>query len=138
MKWASSLFVLLVEDDEADAMCTVRALRASSHAIQIERVLDCEAALDRLRTSGEDERRLVLLDWHLPQMSGREMLRVMAQEPKLAGIPVVILSGDESEDALNDSYGLGARAFVQKPSNAEGYEQLVGDIVKFWEATELN
>ncbi len=135
---AERLFVLLVEDDEADAVCTVRALRASSHAIQIERAVDCERALELLRTSDEDERRLVLLDWHLPQMSGKEMLRVMAQEPKLAGVPVVILSGDESEDALNDSYGLGARAFVQKPSSPQGYEQLVGDIVKFWEATELN
>lgn len=132
------LFVLLVEDDEADATCTVRALRASSSAIRVERVFDCEGALAWLRKSDDDQRRLVLLDWHLPQMSGQQMLRVMRQEPKLAGIPVFILSGDESEEALNDSYGLGARAFVQKPKNSQGYGDLVRELVKFWEATEPN
>lgn len=132
------LFVLLVEDDEADAMCAVRALRACSHSIEVERAVDCEGALARLRRADDDERCLVLLDWHLPQMSGQEMLRVMGREPKLSGIPVVILSGDESEEALNDCYGLGARAFIQKPNDPQGYEDLVREIVRFWQSTDLN
>jgi CheY-like chemotaxis protein len=132
------LLVLLVEDDDADATCTVRALRASSSAIRVQRVLDCEEALVWLRKSDDDQRRLVLLDWHLPRMSGQQMLCVMRKEPKLSDIPVFILSGDESEEALNDSYGLGARAFVQKPKSPQGYSELVRELVKFWEASELN
>lgn len=135
---SDSLVVLLVEDDEADARSTERALGASPRDIEVRHCRDGEGALEWLRNADQDKRTLVLLDWHLPQMSGREVLRLMAQEPRLAQIPVVILSGDSTEETLNDSCGLGARAFVEKPNNPQGYSDMVSSIVSFWDSDDLN
>lgn len=137
-RMSDSLFVLLVEDDEADARSTERALGASERNIHVRHCSSGEGALEWLRGADQDIRTLVLLDWHLPEMSGGDLLRVMAREPRLAGIPVVILSGDGTEDALNDSCGLGARAFVQKPNSPRGYREMVSAIVSFWDLSDLN
>lgn len=137
-RMSDSLFVLLVEDDEADARFTERALGASERNIHVRHCSSGEGALEWLRGADQDIRTLVLLDWHLPQMSGGDLLRVMAREPRLAAIPVVILSGDGTEDALNDSCGLGARAFVQKPNSPSGYREMVSAIVSFWDVSDLN
>jgi CheY-like chemotaxis protein len=38
--------------------------------------------------------RLILLDWHLPDLGGAEVMQEVMRNPKLADVPVVLMTGD--------------------------------------------
>jgi len=58
---------------------------------------------------------LVLLDLHLPDMSGEDVLRELKADPATADIPVAILSADASEGQRRRLLGQGAVAYLTKP-----------------------
>ena len=87
----STIRVLLVEDDESDAMLVKRALgEASRDRFHVERVDRLEVGLERLADSGID---VVLLDLALPDARDMEaFVRVREVAPE---VPVVVLSGTD-------------------------------------------
>lgn len=58
---------------------------------------------------------LVLLDLRLPGMHGFEVLRWIRQQPKLAKLPVVVVTGMETASDARRAQELGASAFMTKP-----------------------
>jgi signal transduction histidine kinase len=103
--------VLIVDDSEDDIEMLTRFLagedtliRGLSDSTQTEQVFD-EFAPD-----------LVLLDLHMPQMGGLEILRRLKDARERQGfLPVVILTGDVGQAARNDALDLGADDYLTKP-----------------------
>jgi PAS domain S-box-containing protein len=58
---------------------------------------------------------LVLLDLHLPDIPGEEVLRRLRADERTAAIPVVILSADARPGLTTHLLQAGARAFLTKP-----------------------
>jgi PAS domain S-box-containing protein len=58
---------------------------------------------------------LILLDLHLSDMDGQEVLLRLKSEPRTRQIPVVILSADASPGQIEHQVGLGAVAYLTKP-----------------------
>ncbi|MBR5049900.1 MAG: EAL domain-containing protein [Desulfovibrio sp.] len=56
---------------------------------------------------------LVLLDLHMPGMSGQDVLRTLKADPELGKIPVIVMTGES--DAEIESLELGASDFIPKP-----------------------
>lgn len=89
--------ILLVEHNAADAARMARAFKRAKLRI----VSDAEAGLDYLFGTGRYARRkparpqLILLDLHLPQMSGMEFLQRVKGDERTRDIPVVVLTASE-------------------------------------------
>src|SRR4029077_724463 len=81
--------LLVVEDDSRSREALSRLLRHVG--FQVETAADGPAALETLKRVSPS---LVLLDLMLPGIDGVEVLRRIRGEPRLADIPVVLLSGD--------------------------------------------
>jgi signal transduction histidine kinase len=58
---------------------------------------------------------LILLDLHLPDLHGREVLQQLKHEPDTAAIPVVILSADATPGQVELLKEAGAADFMTKP-----------------------
>ncbi|WP_436531792.1 ATP-binding protein [Actinoplanes sp. HUAS TT8] len=58
---------------------------------------------------------LILLDLHLPDMPGEELLALLKSEPATGGIPVVVLSADATEHSRARLRDAGATAYLTKP-----------------------
>lgn len=58
---------------------------------------------------------LVLLDANLAQESGVELVAEMKTDPQLAGIPVIMLAGSESEYLVIENSVYAADGIIQKP-----------------------
>ena len=56
---------------------------------------------------------LVLLDLQMPRMGGMEVLKVMKEEDELRGIPVIVMTADQSAEV--DCLKIGAIDFIPKP-----------------------
>jgi CheY-like chemotaxis protein len=130
--------ILLAEDSENDAELTIGALAEYNLSNHIVRVSDGAAALDYLYRRGRFTDRLgldpilLLLDLKMPKVSGLEVLRCMKESPKLAHIPVVMLSSSCEELDLREAKRLGANAYVVKPVNFHDFVDAVKTIGKFW------
>ena len=102
---------MVADDCEADCALTIRHLgKAWPFACDV--VVECAAngarALEKLRQS---RFALAVLDWNMPHLDGREVLRTIRAEG--LRIPVVVVSGQRREDIAQDLQRMDA-AFVHK------------------------
>ena len=58
---------------------------------------------------------IILLDLHLPDMHGDQVLSELKAEPATAAIPVVVLSADASRAVVHRLLASGALAYLTKP-----------------------
>jgi CheY-like chemotaxis protein len=75
---------------------------------------------------------LILLDLHLPRMNGREVLTEIKRDPELRRIPIVIMTGSESDQEIVEAYELHANCCVRKPADLEAFAEAVETIERFW------
>lgn len=68
-----------------------------------------------LDLAASDPPDLILLDLHLPDVSGGEVLRRLKARPQTAGVPVVILSADATLGRVDRLRAAGAEAYLTKP-----------------------
>ena len=102
--------VLYVEDNLASLRVVERIFRRRRESLQV--AVQGGMALDLAR---QLRPRIILLDLHLPDMSGEEALQQLRSDPVTALIPVVILSADASPGRLRRLLDQGASAFLSKP-----------------------
>lgn len=76
---------------------------------------------------------LVLLDIHMQEMDGYEVLKHMKENPETADIPVILLTADTDEDSEERGIALGAVDFIRKPF---GPHVLLSSIEAIWKAEE--
>lgn len=105
--------ILIVDDDAPTSRVLGLLLRRAGH--ETIGVLEPSAALDAVRDSAPD---LVILDMHMPGMSGIEVLEQIKSNPATAEIPVVIFSAAEDAAAERLARGLGACDFWLKAATA--------------------
>ncbi len=108
--------VLLVEDNSLVAAMYTSALRRASAeglpGVSVELAQDGGEALARLdRLPGVD---LIVTDVYMPIMSGLALLERMQRHPRLARIPVVVISSG-GEQEREQALALGAAFYLQKP-----------------------
>jgi CheY-like chemotaxis protein len=129
--------ILLVEDSPVQQALTRRALEDSSLAAVLHVVDDGVAALQYLKGEGKFTNKnprpdIVLLDLNMPRMGGHEFLDKLKQDPKLAQIPVTVLTTSSSDSDATASYARGANAFVTKPAEYEKFVELLSALGQFW------
>ncbi len=114
--------ILLVEDNSDDVELTMHALQRVLVANRIRTVRDGAEALDflfcrgrYLHRSAEELPQVVLLDLHLPKVSGMQVLREIKSHPLTCSIPVVILTTSGNSFDVMQSKQLGADAYIVKP-----------------------
>ena len=103
---------LLVVDDEPHIGLLLRLqLETRGYELQLARTLfEARAAL----AGGAERPDAVLLDLHLPDGSGVDLLRELRGRPTTATLPVIILTAEGEERVLQEARRLGA-ATVTKP-----------------------
>jgi len=128
--------ILLVEDNHDDADLMVEALDESDLTVRVAVVEDGEEAVRYLRRTGPYAQvgrpDLILLDLHLPRLSGREVLAEIKADPVLRLIPVIVLTSLKSDQVIGDVYDLHANCCVSKPGDLDQFAQTVKRIETFW------
>ena len=106
--------IIVAEDDEIVAELVRDALMNAGHGVGV--LPDGNQALGVIRARLPD---LVILDCNMPEMSGLLVLREMRKSPKLAHIPVLILTGRRSEKDVTLAMYEGADDYMKKPFDAD-------------------
>ena len=138
--------ILVCDDDEDDRMLTQQALEDAHIANDLRFVVDGEDLLDYLRQSGAyagetgaaPRPGLILLDLNMPNMDGREALKIIKADPTLHDIPVVVLTTSGLGEDVIQSYRLGVNSFITKPVTFSGLVEAMNVLGRYWlEIVEL-
>jgi CheY-like chemotaxis protein len=123
--------ILLVENDESDALLIGGAFAKAGVANPHRIVKDANVAISYLKGEGPYANRkrhplpgLILLDLKLPGIDGFEVLKWIRRQPELKNLPVVVLISPYEVWQVNRARQLGADSFLVKPQDFENVDAL--------------
>lgn len=130
--------ILLVEDDEVDAMTVRRAFRELKVTNPLVQRANGEAAVEFLDTATTHELPcLILLDLNMPVMNGIEFLQVVKRHATWRRIPVVVLTTSEEEQDKIASFDLSVAGYMTKPVDYRKFVEAMRTIDAYWTLSEV-
>ncbi|OUS09655.1 two-component system response regulator [Gammaproteobacteria bacterium 54_18_T64] len=129
--------ILLVDDDDVDAMGIERALNKLKLANPFFRARDGIEGLEMLRNKSIDQPYMLLLDLNMPRMTGIEMLKELRSDPDLRGTVVFVLTtSDEDQDKVA-AYNEHIAGYIVKTKLDTGFDGLLQLLDHYWRLVEL-
>ncbi len=116
--------ILVVEDNELNLKLFCDLLRAHSHETRA--VSDGRLVLDEARAFRPD---LVIMDIHLPHISGLDLIVALKADAVLSAVPVMAVTayaGKGDEDRIRAA---GAEAYVSKPISVVKFVETVDGLL---------
>ncbi len=107
------LHILCIDDSRAQLALYKSQLEGM---YRVTAALTYQEAVACLSSSPPD---LIILDMEMPQVKGLEFLDILRYTPNYAGIPVIIVSGDERPEDIKQAFIRGAEDYVRKPYDPE-------------------
>jgi len=120
--------ILLVEDNDMDAMLLQRVFARLRPHVTVTRSEDGIAALDVLESCRPD---LIIMDIRMPRMGGLETLVQIKSDERLRSIPIIMMSTSRDESDIAYCYDHHANAYVVKSLDAREGKTLE-NLVRFW------
>ncbi len=103
--------ILVVDDDPVTRELAVGVLKASGFSV--EQATDGQAAIDML--AHDSRYSLITLDLTMPRMGGLEVLKQMRSSAATSGLPIVVLTATDGEEAEVSLMNEGADDYLRKP-----------------------
>jgi len=108
---------LVVDDNRevANAICQLLSL----FEVKAIPAYGARACITLLRELTPD---VIFMDINMPGLDGFEVISYLRREPRLSGVPFVIITADGSLNAEHKAHLMGAAAFIVKPATYESLE----------------
>ena len=113
--------VLQIEDNPSNSALVEQVL-AKRPGVRLVSAGEGRAGLELARQHRPD---LVLLDLHLPDLPGDELLHRLKAVPELADTKVVVVSADATPSRIREMLDLGVEGYLTKPVDVEALLRLV-------------
>lgn len=117
--------VLYIEDNSSNVRLMERIL---AHRTQIT-LRVATNGVHGLQLALEHQPDLILLDLHLPGLSGEEVLSALRKDPRTTTTPVAVLSGDAMPGAAARLLAAGATRYVTKPLDIHRVLTMVDELI---------
>jgi DNA-binding response OmpR family regulator len=114
--------VLIVEDDSTIRTSVVRALSERGHV-----VASAATAMEGLKLAVAEKPDVILLDLGLPDLDGREMLRMLRA---VSQVPVIVVTARRTEDEIVRALDAGADDYVVKPYGASQIDARIRAVLR--------
>jgi signal transduction histidine kinase/ActR/RegA family two-component response regulator len=118
--------VLYVEDNSANFALMERIVARKSE-VKLLRAAQGRLAMDLARAHRPD---LVLLDLHLPDISGRDVLAALKEDDATKQIPVAVVSADATPGQIDRLLAAGAKSYITKPLDVRVILRLLDEVFR--------
>ncbi|WP_447985261.1 response regulator [Nitrospira sp. Nam74] len=116
---------ILIADDEEDIRIVI-SMRLQQLKLRVIQATTGRTALELATGETPD---LLILDWTLPDMNGRDVLMALKQNSVTASIPVIVLTGIDEQLEKVQALAIGARAYLVKPISMRDLEKTVLEVL---------
>jgi two-component system chemotaxis response regulator CheY len=116
---------ILVVDDFATMRRIIRNLLRELGFTNVDEADDGVTALPLLKQGGIE---FLITDWNMPIMEGIELLRTIRNDPKLAALPVLMVTAEARREQIVLAAEAGVNGYIVKPFTAQTLEQKIAKI----------
>jgi len=125
--------ILLVEDDDIDAMAVERGLRKFKLTNPISRAKNGLEALDILREKNKVMRPyVILLDLNMPIMGGLEFLEKIRDDVELKDAVIFVLTTSAADEDLTAAYKKNIAGYIVKSDTKGGFHDVINMLDCYW------
>lgn len=135
MQVTPTLPLLLLVDDSADDIALAeRALARAGVKADLRIARSGKEAWALLTPPACDAGRptALFLDLNMPGWNGFDLLERVRADPKMVGMPVIVLTTSSERSDIERSYRLGANSFVTKPVDFRTFSQVFTTMSTYW------
>lgn len=112
--------ILLVEDNQNTADFIIRILEAVDHTVH-----HAQSGLEGARLARAIRPDLVLMDFDLPDVSGRSVVLGLRRQCPPSSLPIIAVTVQADDESIRLAKGFGCNAFLAKPFLPEDLLDLV-------------
>jgi len=138
---ANFINILLVEDDDGDAMAVERTFRKAGITNSIVRAVDGIEALQILKGTDRHTRfakpNLLLVDLNLPRMSGLQLVTAIREDPELHDAVIFVLTTSNRQQDKSAAYALNVAGYILKEKSGEDFQSLFNLVNSYQRIVEL-
>jgi two-component system chemotaxis response regulator CheY len=128
----SSQLRFLVVDDFSTMRRIVKNLLQELGYANVQEADDGSTALPMLKSGNFD---FVITDWNMPQLPGLELLKAVRADPKLAHLPVLMVTAEAKREQIVEAAQAGVSGYVIKPFTAQVLGEKLAKILQARAAT---
>jgi DNA-binding response OmpR family regulator len=121
------LRILLVEDDTDDVQLLQEAMQENKIDCIMDVIMEGDKVMPFLSAAIELPD-IIVIDFNLPKIHGKEVLVSIRSTPAFAAIPLVVLTTSASPHDIKFAQENGANKFITKPSTIHGFNAAVKTI----------
>ncbi|MGN0505176.1 MAG: response regulator [Lachnospiraceae bacterium] len=118
--------ILVVDDDRMSLMTAKRILGIRYDVVCVS---SGPEALEYVR---DEVPNLILLDLHMPQMSGLAVMKKLQEMPEVCDVPVIFITADSDRETEAELLKAGAMDYIQKPFLAEVVIRRISRILELY------
>ncbi len=116
---------ILVVDDFSTMRRIIKNLLRDLGFTNMDEADDGSTALPMLKTGNYD---FLITDWNMPIMEGIQLLKELRADPKLASLPVLMVTAEARREQIVLAAEAGVNGYIVKPFTAQTLEQKIGKI----------
>jgi CheY-like chemotaxis protein len=138
---ANFINILLVEDDDGDAMAVERTFRKAGITNSIVRAVDGIEGLQILKGTDRHARlakpNLLLVDLNLPRMNGIQLVTAIREDHELHDAVIFVLTTSKRQQDKSAAYALNVAGYILKEKSGEDFQSLFNLVNSYQRIVEL-
>ncbi len=125
----NNIHVLMAEDSKLSAFLLSRFL--TDIGCRVTMVNNGQELLEAAQQANPaSQPDIIILDCHMPVLSGEQTIRQLKKTPELSHIPIIVTTGDLFSDTLDKMLEAGADAYLKKPIDHLDLHKTIGLYLK--------
>lgn len=116
-----ALNILVIDDQESMRKVIVHILKELGHQ-EITQTPDSKFALQLVQKGTFD---LVISDWHMPELTGLELLQEVRKTDNIKTLPFILVTGDNEKSHVEEAIKAGVSSFIVKPFSPSEIEKKI-------------
>ncbi len=129
--------ILLIEDDDVDAMTIERSFIKHRIANPIVRAHDGVEGLEMLKNGSVSRPYIVLLDIQMPRMNGLMFLEELRNDQNLSSTIVFVLTTSRAEKDIEASYSKNVAGYFVKEEAGDNFSDVVTLLQGYWKIVQF-
>lgn len=128
-------FIISVDEDIEDSFLLKSAFAAADLVVDLQSyhsLAELEAYLNCDDNSKIRLPKIIIVDMRFPGVMANQTIVTLKAHPYCRRIPIIMLSGMDDLQAINEFYDIGGSAFIKKPTSLENWKMIVTILWEYW------
>ncbi|MCH5264664.1 MAG: response regulator [Lachnospiraceae bacterium] len=125
------MYTILIVDDTPVTLRNIKSLLDKKYEVIL-----ATSGKQALKLIPEKAPDIILLDYQMPEMSGKEVFEIMQEDEEMKKIPVIFLTGVSDRKTIYSVLKLKPAGYILKPAEEEKLLDTIGQVAATLEESE--